>query len=92
MIRINNIINNLRWDTYKSNTADMKKHGTQFRPLGEKCGTHVLTEDQVRSVFVMRQSGMLHREIAAVFGVSNSAIKLILNGKNWPHLGLVKQR
>lgn len=76
----NNHINNLRWDTHKSNIHDRIKHSTSNR--GERCGTAKLTLDQVRAI---RQDNRLQRFIAADYGIAESMISRIKNGKRWQH-------
>lgn len=53
---------------------------------GERNPVSKLTEAQVREAFSLTASGETQRRIAARFGVSETAIGLILRGKNWGHL------
>ena len=76
----NNHIDNLRWDTHKSNIHDRIKHGTSNR--GELCGTAKLTLDQVRAI---RNDNRLQRLIAADYGIAESMVSRIKNGKRWQH-------
>ena len=77
---LNNHVNNLRWDTHKSNIHDRIIHGTSNR--GERCGTAKLTLDQVRKI---RKDDRLQRIIAEEYGVQQSLISRIKNGVLWQH-------
>jgi hypothetical protein len=49
-------------------------------------GNKKLTENDVVKVFDLNKHGLNNNEIAKVFGVSKSAIRLIVTGKNWKEL------
>ena len=74
----NNRLENLRWDTRKSNTCDSRRHGTLAR--GERTGTSKLTEDQVRAI---RADGASYAVIAEYYGVSAALIGLIKRRERW---------
>jgi len=76
----NNHVSNLRWDTHKSNIHDRITHGTSNR--GERCGTAKLTLEQVNAI---RKDTRLQRLIAADYGIAESMISRIKNGKRWQH-------
>ena len=76
----NNKLENLRWDTAQSNQQDRAKHGTSNR--GERCANAKLTEMQVAAI---RVDSRLQREIAADYGVRQSAISRIKSGAGWAH-------
>ena len=76
----NNHVSNLRWDTHTNNIHDRIKHGTSNR--GERCGTAKLTLEQVNAI---RQDTRLQRLIAADYGIAESMISRIKNGKRWQH-------
>ena len=77
-----NAINNLRWDTPKSNQMDRKRHGTSS--AGEKNGAAKLTAAEVSAI---RSDGRKYYVIANDHGVSRSTIGLVKAGKTWSHLG-----
>ncbi len=79
----NNRLENLRWDTRKSNSADKMKHGTVT--LGERNGRSKLTEAQVRAIKFGNLPG-LQREIAEKFGIEKSTVGSIRNGRIWAWL------
>lgn len=62
----------LRVGTQAENTQDMLDRGRQFRKL---------TDDEVTALKRDRQAGMLQREIAEKYGVSQSTVSEIENGK-----------
>lgn len=72
----------LRWATHKENMADMIIHGTQSR--GERHGAAKLTEADVLAIRSM--TGVLRKEIAAIFGVSRTNINAIMRRKSWDWL------
>lgn len=76
----NNHVDNLRWDTPKSNQQDRAKHGTSNR--GERCAAAKLTEEQVAAI---RIDPRLQREIAADYGVRGNTVSRIKSGKRWAH-------
>jgi len=67
---------------HKDNMRDMADKARASR--GEKCNFAKLTEDQVLQVkSMLDKSGLSHREIGIKFGVSQSLITLISQGKRW---------
>jgi len=77
----NNKSTNLRWDTNSSNQMDRVTHGTSNR--GAANGQVVLTEESVRDIKRRLKAGETQSSIAAIHGVSRSAILQIKRGKNW---------
>ena len=67
--------------TRDDNMADMTAKG-RASP-GEKCGTAKLREADVRAIRADRRK---IREIAAAYGVTESSVSMIQNGKRWKHL------
>lgn len=61
----------------------MHLYGTK-RTAGSRNGKAVLSEDKVRQIRSMHQTGMyFHREIAEMFGVSKTIITRIVNRQIW---------
>ena len=79
--RLNNRLDNLRWDTHVSNCDDREKHGTGTK--GSKNGFSKLTEDQVIEI---RKDNRKHKEIALHYGTVASNISLIKGRKVWKHI------
>jgi len=80
----NNSVENLRYDTHKSNMIDMSKHGNS--QIGIKNPNCKLTEEQVLTITSLLQGQYTIEEIAEQFGVANSLISCIKNKKYWKHL------
>ena len=77
----NNQIDNLRWDTPKSNTADRFKHGTH--QCGEQNQNAKLKLPDLERIVNMKQSGMSTAAIARKIGVARSTIYGVLAGVSW---------
>jgi hypothetical protein len=80
----NNRVENLRWDTYKSNCDDMLRHGN--RRMGETGTKARLKEVEVREIRRLMAEGASPDELAARFGVGCPNIKAIACGRTWRHL------
>jgi hypothetical protein len=74
----------VRWTTHKDNMQEMNVHGTSQR--GEKSITAKLRADQIPQIRALRESGLLMREIADNFGVSQNTISQIILGRRWGHV------
>jgi len=75
----------VEWDCFKYKLDDSyskKPH------RGENHSLHKLTEDMVKEIFTLSESGWSNKKIATKFNVTKSAVSLILSGKIWHHLGL----
>lgn len=79
--RIDNRLENLRWDTRKENHADKIKHGTWQG--GIKNSASKLTEDEVKGI---RLSQKPTKETADEYRTSISNVKRIKSGHGWSHL------
>ncbi len=83
--RINNRLENLRWDTRKNNEADKVAHGTLAK--GEGHGQAKLTAEQViaiRTAYTI--GGITKSELGARYGVSRSLIRFIVRREIWQHV------
>lgn len=79
-----NRIENLRWDTPKSNCKDRIKHGMMAVRRGIESNFAKLTEKKVRIIrWLLKYSEMRQREIADIFCVCQQTISLINIEKNW---------
>ncbi len=75
---------NLRYATRKENEQDKFLHGTDrySRPLAAK----ITKEDVVAIRRLRKETGMLHKDIAARYGLCRVAVTDILSRKNWSHV------
>lgn len=86
-IKIDNQLENLRWDTHSNNIKDSVKHGTFVNNSGEKHGMAKLTEQDIRMIIYMwRTKEFTQREIAKIYGVTRTNIYYIVNKKSWKHI------
>lgn len=74
----------LRWATSKQNNDDKLIHGTIIK--GEQIHCSKLTETDIIQIFGMLKSGVVQKNIAALFGVQDSTISKIKHGKRWKHI------
>lgn len=59
-------------------------------PRGERNTQAKLTEQQALQVAELYRTGQFRqRDLAEMFGVSQSAVQLLLSGKNWRHSGVM---
>jgi hypothetical protein len=79
----NNHIINLEWGDRFQNVADKRRNGGM--PVGERSGTHKLTEKQVLQI--RKQYGKITlREMARQYGVSHTTIRRAALGIKWSHI------
>lgn len=83
-IKVDNRLENLRWDTHSGNQLDAVKHGTHVDTRGEKHGRAKLNNMKVRVIRrMLEQGGFTQREIAGIFGVNSATISYIKHGVSW---------
>ena len=70
----------------RENTEDMIKKGRKFITSGSLHGMSKLTDKDVSEIIELRKSGLLLKEIAAIYGVSFQHVSLITHRKSWRHL------
>lgn len=80
-VRNDNRLSNLRWDTRTANHADKRHHGTTT--AGERNPHAKLNDASADAIRRARMSGRTERDVAGAFGVSRSAVYLIMCGKSW---------
>ncbi len=84
-IRDDNRLENLRWDTHKSNMGESNLINLDRR--GEKSGNHKLIERDVRMIIYMWGTGEFsQQEIANIYGVLRTQVNRIINKKQWKHI------
>lgn len=80
--------NHLFLGTYDDNLKDMAaKDRSAF---GERSGQAKLTEADVKEIYSLYAGGMFQREIGDIYGITQTAVGLIVSGKRWSRL--YKQR
>ncbi len=77
--------------TRSDNMQDASKKGRLPQQSGEFSGRHRLTNEIVSAIRCRYDEGLSIREIADQFGLKNSHVCNIVNGKRWPHLPLGKR-
>lgn len=87
----------LRWGTSSDNTQDAIKRGRASMPpkndidpplkKGSENGNSKLTENDVIEIKVLLGLEVTGRKIAADFGISQSTVSQIRNGKTWVGVG-----
>lgn len=70
----------LRWATFTENSDDKRGHGTHLS--GEACWQSILTAKQVEEIRGLK-GRMMQREIAALFGTTQSNVSQIHRGRSW---------
>lgn len=83
-VRVNNRIDNLRWDTPKNNSADRKKTG--ISPVGETNPKARLKASDILEIRASRRTGTTLAALGRIYGVGASCISEICNGRNWRHV------
>lgn len=81
--RTNDHFSNLAWGTSAENKADMLRHNTRL--VGERAPQAKLSLQQVKQIRLMAERGLLHREIGAKFGVSQTHVSRIVRMVRWSH-------
>lgn len=82
--RLNNIIENLRYDTVKNNHADKIKHGTKI--FGERHPDAVLKECDIIPILNLISQGVPVVTVAKNYSISPGAIVFMLNRHTWGHV------
>lgn len=77
--KFNNKLTNLCWGTQKENAVDRLDQGTM--KYGRDLYNTKLTDEQIIKIRQMAIEGVLHKEIAVMFGVSRSHISSIIKGR-----------
>jgi HNH endonuclease len=79
----NNRVENLRWDTYQSNSDDMLIHGTRL--MGSQLNAK-LTEAEVGEIRRLRAEGKRIAVLAQEFGVAPQNVEAIFQRRTWRHV------
>jgi hypothetical protein len=81
--RLNNQLDNLRWDYPKNNAADRVKHGTLA--IGSRNGSARLVESNIATIGRLRSEGWTYEAIGDLFDVGGKAIRSAHLGETWRH-------
>jgi len=84
--KLNNDISNLEWVTAGDNQRHAYETGLKTIPCGEENGRAILTENQVREIYILFLNGVSNIEISNIYGVEKSTIFGIKSKKNWLHV------
>lgn len=82
--RLNNSLENLRYDTRRANAADRVGNGTA--PIGNQNPRAYLSKQQVEEIKWAYSFGFTQQQIADFFSTTRSNINNITRGKTWSHL------
>lgn len=82
----NNNVANLEWGTRLENTSDKIRNGGL--PIGERSGSHKLTETQVLEIREKFSGDKSSTDLSEEYGISKNSILKIVNGETWKHLPL----
>ncbi len=86
---LNNCLENLRWDTSKANSDDMRIHGThriKNPTRGEDNFLAKKTNAEVLEIRRLHSIGYRQVNLASMFNTSQASISLIVLRKQWKHL------
>jgi hypothetical protein len=73
-------------ETYLRGAAHPSKTRPDYFLRGETSPFAKLTEDAVRSIRAVAETGMKPGKIAVIFGVGRSTIQRVLSGESWRHV------
>jgi len=85
-VKTDNRISNLKWGTAAENAEDRIRHGTAWRPIGEKHPAAVLNDAIVLEMRLRHSKGESIRSIAKSLGVKYWTTHNAITGRNWGHL------
>lgn len=86
--RADNKKSNLEWVTEAGNAVHGFKHGHRTVKKGSKQWMSVLITAQVKEIRQRFSAGETQQQLAKVFGVNQSVISTLVNGKTWKHVPL----
>lgn len=82
--KINNRLENLRWDSRSGNQADRVQHGTSNR--GERQGQSRLTEADIVAIRWWVAEGIPKPWCSSVWGIHPRHVRAIVNRTAWRHV------
>lgn len=81
-----NRVENLEWVTQSENISHAYRTGLKKRYYGMANKSRKLTDEKVSQILQMVANRVEQEEICATFGVSQSTVSAIVNGRRWPHV------
>lgn len=75
----------LRFDVRQGNVRDMTSRGRQAR--GERNGQASLSDEDVVNIRRRRAAGAKQSNLAEEYGLTPSAVSMIVRGERWTHVG-----
>lgn len=83
-----NHLDNLKWGTHQENIQDAIQHKTHrnLHQLGEENPRAILTKTMVRKIRELYGEGLLQRELAKKFGITQVNVSCIVRRKTWKHI------
>ena len=78
---LDNRAENLAWKSQRENEADKLLHGTSNR--GARHGMSKLTAEKVKEIRRLRSEGVMQKDIATKFEISQTTVSQIVRGKLW---------
>lgn len=82
--KLNDNLNNLKWETASQNNFRKIEHGTNND--GIRNGMAILTEKDVIQIRKLLQQSYTQGYIAGIFSISQAEISRIKTGKTWVHI------
>lgn len=77
----NNAATNLKWCSKLENAGHRKIHGTEI--CGSDVNTAKIDADKARQIVLRNMAGESQTALAREYGLDQSAVSLIVNGKTW---------
>lgn len=84
--KLNNHISNLEWCTHVHNAIHAIENNLRDTAHGERIPNSTLKDSDIPEIFAKKKSGLLNKEIGAIYNIDESTITRILNGKAWKHI------
>ncbi|EPD35909.1 hypothetical protein HMPREF9701_04899 [Delftia acidovorans CCUG 274B] len=82
----NNASSNLEWCTGSGNCMHAVRNELYLTARGEQASNVKLKEEDVRDIRLQAGQGVMHKDLAQVFGVGRKAIGKIVNRQRWKHV------
>jgi hypothetical protein len=85
--KLDNRIENLRWDNQTGNMKDCIFHGTRACTKGENNGRHKLSNTDIKKILTLYSTGKYSQpKLGKLFKVCKSTIGNIVRKESWKHV------